>query len=117
MVRVKKTNSVLADHPLIGTWITEEEDSDVAFLVGVANNQFQVSGFCRSDGEKFEITQVEWDGEALSFVARMPSTDTTTKSIFRIRPDGMADLELTLYEIWKKKDVKPGNAPEAWQSS
>jgi hypothetical protein len=45
----------------------------------------------------------------------MPSTSYTTKLLFRIRPDGKADLELTLYEVWKKKDVKPGELPEAWK--
>ena len=103
------------DHRLIGTWITSEEDSDTAFVFFAANNEIHVSGFCRSNGEEFEITEVKWDGEALSFVARFPSTDTTTKNIFRVRPDGRADLELTAYEIWKKKDVKPGDTPEAWQ--
>jgi hypothetical protein len=109
-------SSIPVDHPLIGAWITSEEDSDVAFVFSVENSHVQVSGFCRSDGEEFEITEVTWDGEALSFVARMPSTDTRTKNIFRARPDGMADLELTTYEVWKKKDVKPGESPEAWRS-
>ena len=109
--------SVPPDHPLIGTWITSDEDSNAAFVFSVSNNQFQVSGFCRSDGEEFQITEVTWDGEALSFVARMPSTEAMTKNVFRIRPDGTANLELTTYEIWKKRDVKLGEAPEAWRSS
>jgi hypothetical protein len=107
--------SIPNDHPLIGTWITSEEDSDTAFVFSAPNNHFHVSGFCRSTGEGFEITEVKWDGDALSFVARFPSTDTMTKNVFRVRSDGTADLELTTYEIWKKKDVKPGDAPEAWE--
>jgi hypothetical protein len=92
---------VSPDHPLIGTWITSDEDSNAAFVFSVSSNQFQVSGFCRSDGEEFQITGVTWDGEALSFVVRMPSTETVTKNVFRLRPDGTADLELTTYEVWK----------------
>jgi hypothetical protein len=38
-------------HPFIGTWVTEEEDSDVAFSIRVHNGKFQVAGFCISDGE------------------------------------------------------------------
>jgi hypothetical protein len=55
---------------------------------------FVFSGFCRSDGEEFDIRQVKWDGRALSFMARMPSTDNVTKNVFRMRPDGKLDLDL-----------------------
>ncbi len=109
--------SILVGHPLVGTWITEDEDSNCAYVISVANNQFQISGFCRSDGEQFQITEVTWDGEELSFIARLPSTEWVTKNVFRVRPDGMADLALTSYEIWKKKDVKPGEIPEAWKQT
>lgn len=102
------------DHAFIGTWITDQEDSDVAFTISSEDDELIVGGFCRSDGEEFEITQVKWDGEALSFIARMPSTDAVTKNVFRIRSDGRVDLELTMYEIWKKKDVKPGEIPKGW---
>ena len=104
-----------SDHPLVGTWITDAEDSDAAFTVSVKNNKFCVSGICRSDGEAFKITHARWDGKALSFTARMPSTDTRTENVFRLRRDGGADLELTTYEVWKKKEVKRGELPEAWR--
>lgn len=74
-------------HPLIGTWITQAEDSNV-----------------------------KWDGKTLSFTAKMPSTGTITKNVFRMRQDGRLDLELTTYEVWKKTRVKPGQMPEAWRS-
>jgi hypothetical protein len=106
---------VPADHALVGTWITDEEDSNAAFVVAVKNGRFRVSGFCRADGEEFGITRVKWDGKALSFTARMPSTDYVMKNVFRVRRDGKLDLELTMYEVWKKKDVKPGEMPEAWR--
>jgi hypothetical protein len=105
------------DHVLIGTWITDGEDSNAAFTVSLRGGKLRVSGFCRSDGEQFEVKQAKWDGKALSFIARMPSTDTITKNVFRVRPDGKVDLELTTYEVWKKKDVKPGELPEAWRVS
>jgi len=104
------------DHALIGTWITDDEDSNAAFTVSLRSGKLRVSGFCRSDGEEFEVKQVKWDGKALSFTARMPSTDAVTKNVFQTRPDGKVDLELTSYEVWKKKDVKPGELPEAWRS-
>lgn len=109
----RTVSNARANHPLIGTWVTAEEDSNVAFTFSLKNNKFGVTGLCRSDGEEFEITRVRWDGRALSFIARMPSTDTITKNVFRIRPDGTAELDLTTHEVWKKKDVKRGEVPDA----
>jgi hypothetical protein len=105
------------NHRLIGTWITDDEDSEAAFTFSVKNKKIRVSGFSRSDGEAFEITHLKWDGKILSFTARMPSTDTVTKNTFRVRRDGRLDFELTTYEVWKKKNVKPGEIPEAWQGA
>ena len=110
-----KLSQIPPDRALVGTWITTDEDSNAAFTFAVVGNRFRVSGFCRSDGEKFKITQVKWDGQALSFTARMPSTGWVTKNVFRVRRDGRLDLEVTTYDVWKKKDVKPGEPPEAWR--
>src|SRR5258708_7675845 len=60
-------------------WLTAIKQSVVdaaAFTFSAKNNKIRVSGFCRSDGEAFEITHLKWDGKILSFTARMPSTDT-----------------------------------------
>jgi hypothetical protein len=105
---------IQADHPLIGTWVTSDEDSDAAFTFSVADGEFRGSGFCRSDGEEFEISGVNWDGTALTFTAIMPSTGFATKNIFRIRPDGKLDLELTTHEVWKKTGV--GQVPRGWRA-
>jgi hypothetical protein len=110
-----KTRTIRINDTLLGTWITENEDSNAAFTVSAKNNRYRVAGFCRSDGEMFEITRVKWDGKALSFIARMPSTKAVSKNVFRIRQDGKLDLELTTYEVWKKKDIKAGEIPTAWQ--
>jgi hypothetical protein len=47
-------------------------------------------------------------------MARMPSIDFKSKHVFRLRPDGRADLALTIYEVWKKENVKPGDIPKGW---
>jgi hypothetical protein len=57
------------DHAPVGDLIADQEDSDVAFTISSENNELRVGGFCGSDGEEFEFTQVKWDGEALSFIA------------------------------------------------
>jgi hypothetical protein len=112
-----KLPTIPDSHRLIGTWITDDEDSSVAFTFSAKNNKLRVSGFSRPDGEAFEITHVKWDGKILSFTARMPSTDYVTKNTFRVRQDGKLDFELTTFEVWKKKDVNAGEIPKAWQST
>lgn len=107
--------AIAVDRAFAGTWIADEEDSNAAFVFSTRDGKFCVSGFCRTSGEQFEITRVRRDGDSLSFVARMPSTGSVTKNVFRIRPDGKLDLELTTFEVWKKKDAKPGEIPEAWR--
>lgn len=97
--------------------MTNDEDSDAAFTISVADGEFRVSGFCQSDGETFEIEGVNWDGTALTFTAKMPSTGFVTKNVFRIRPDGQLDLELTTYEVWKKLSVNPGEFPRGWRAT
>jgi len=104
--RASQFPSTRAEHALIGTWVTGEETSDAAFVFSERNKRLHVSGFCISDREEFKITEVKWDGKALSFTARMPSTDATTKNVCRIRRDGKLTLALTTYEVWKKKAVK-----------
>ncbi len=115
MPQLPRQLTIRPDHPFVGTWITDEEDSDVAFVIAASRNKFRVSGFSRSDGEAFKITKTKWDGRSLSFTARMPSTGHTTLNVFRLRRDGKAILEFTVFEIWKKKDVKPGELPKGWQ--
>jgi hypothetical protein len=112
--RGPKPPSVSADHPLIGTWVTDQDDSDAAITFSAKGDTLRVSGFCISDREEFEITKVKWDGKILSFTARMPSTETITKNVFRVRQDGKLTLELTTYEVWKKKRAAVAT-PAAWR--
>lgn len=41
-------SEIQEDHPLAGTWITDDEDSDAAFVFNSKNGEIEVSGFCRS---------------------------------------------------------------------
>jgi hypothetical protein len=43
----------------------------------------------------------------------MASTKTATKNVFRAQRDGKLTLELTTYEVWKKKRAA-GAAPAVW---
>jgi len=91
------------DERLVGTWVTEHEDSSALFSIDIKESIFVVTGFDQSDGEQFEVENIMWNGTTLSFSATMPSTGFRSKNAFRMLPDGTAELELTVYEVWKKK--------------
>lgn len=99
----KITNSSEA-HAFLGEWVTEGEDSDVSFEISASGDSFHVTGVCISDGEEFEIHNFSSGDKWLSFDAIMPSTGWRSKNVFKLRADGKADLELTIYEVWKKKE-------------
>jgi hypothetical protein len=108
-------NNSLIDHPLIGTWVAGDEDSDVAFGISTDGDTFQVSGFSISSGALFKISDVMWDGKALSFVARFPSTNTVTRNVLRPQSADAVTLKLTIHEVWIRKEVKLGQLPSAWR--
>jgi hypothetical protein len=93
------TTRVRPDHPLVGTWEAEQEDSRAVFVVAVHDGQFVVTGLDEMDGEAFRIS----DGESLQFASLMPSTGHRARHAFRTRRGGRADHELTLHEVWKKR--------------
>jgi hypothetical protein len=99
---LSKSMELRADHPFVGVWVTEEEDSDASFTVSVVDGQFRIQGVCISDGEAFEINNVGWADERLSFHALMPSTGVRSINVFQLLSDGKAELALTIYEVWKK---------------
>jgi hypothetical protein len=109
------TKGVQKDHPLVGTWITDDEDSNLAITIEIKKGNFKVSSFVRSTGEFLKISKLLWDGKALSFSSLVPSNGWRTRVVFRAARDASAHVEFTDYEVWKKKDVKPGEIPEAWK--
>lgn len=92
----------LQNHAFVGVWVTESDDSDVSFEISALDGVFQVVGTCISDGEVFEIKNISSGIDWLSFDAMMPSTGFRSKNVFRLRDDDKAELELTVYEVWKK---------------
>jgi hypothetical protein len=102
---------------LIGSWVTEEEDSNVVFSFSKNGDIYEISGYDRSDGEAFDIQDVNWDGTSLSFVAVMPSTGFRSKNVFKLAGNGKAQLSLTIYETWKKIESPPATYRKKTDSS
>jgi hypothetical protein len=94
------------NHPLVGTWEVETEDSSAVFTIIAVDGQFVVSGIDELDNESFRISDVLWDGEALQFTGFMPSTKHRAKLVLRMFRKNRATCELTLYEVWKKRSPR-----------
>ncbi|MDF7802205.1 hypothetical protein P4C99_22230 [Pontiellaceae bacterium B1224] len=93
-----------SEHRFVGTWIDDAEDTDVIFQIEFIEDEFKISGNCISDGEQFEVTNISFDGTSLKFETLMPSTNYKTKNKLTVREDGKTDLELSIFEVWKKKE-------------
>jgi hypothetical protein len=77
---------------LVGTWRhAAPRDSDdylSEYVVAIEASAPLVSGHDLSDGERFVISQVHWDGSVLSFHSLMPSTGREGRNEFRLLANG-----------------------------
>lgn len=88
--------------PLIGTWVSAEDDNDVEYTVSAVNG-LVVTGRDASDGEEFVISDVAWNGTALSFRTLMPSTNHEARhSLKATQNRNVIEHELTIVEMWKR---------------
>ena len=65
------------NHPLVGTWIEEENPihaTTVVYTIRARAGRFWVSGLDESDGVSLRISDTTWDGERLRFVTLFPPT-------------------------------------------
>ncbi|MBU2709163.1 hypothetical protein KCM76_24420 [Zooshikella marina] len=99
-----KVESIQSNHPLIGTWITENDDSAVEFTIYPEGSTLQVKGRDRMDGESFVITEIEFSNAQLSFRSTMPSTGHTVVNRMKSVSKGLVDFEYTIKETWVKVD-------------
>jgi len=61
-----------------GEW--QVVDSTARFKISFVDGAIHIEGWDTSDGEKFRISDVQWDGKRLSGIFVMPSTKGTTYS-------------------------------------
>ena len=95
---------LIVNHPLVGTWIDEGEDSRAEFTIASTGTGLSVTGRDVGDGEAFQISDVSWDGEVLTFTSLMPSTGYRVRHVMRALSDGkFVEHEYTLTERWKRK--------------
>jgi hypothetical protein len=101
--------SINEHHPLCGTWVAPSEDTDdylrAEYRITATNGEFQISAVDRGDDEQFVISDIQWDGEWLSFTSYMPSTQRQGQN--RMRYIDTNEIEFlftfTVRELWRRK--------------
>jgi len=86
---------------LEGTWY--HPDTSAEFRVRVLQTKVAVSGVDNEDGERFTVSNVEWDGQVLSFTSVMPSTGWTVDHRLTPNRGGTLKHEFSCREIWKRR--------------
>jgi hypothetical protein len=99
------------NHPLVGAWQEVENqvsESSVVYTIAVVKGRFAVSGIDESDGTKFKISNVRWDGAALQFSSLFPPTGHRVEHVFRALRPRLVNHELTYtgFELWRKRPQK-----------
>ncbi len=99
---------------LVGTWVNGDEyETDVEYQVSHGATGFAVQAVDRFDGERAEVHDIKWDGEALTFAAHWPSTGRFVKCrLLAISPNRVDFTHTyTQQEMWHRKGAEPVAAP------
>ena len=79
--------------PFLGTWRCEK--TTMQFTVGLVKGIISFEAMDTSDGEKFEIKNVQLKDGVLSVTQRMPSTNRTTTAAYRSTGQGTLEERST----------------------
>lgn len=94
-----------SDQDIAGVW--RVVDSSARFKIFFVEGEILIEGWDRKDGEKFEISEVKWDGKRLKGTFLMPSTNHTTYSdLLLIDKDtlkGAYKGDASGEEVWKRQ--------------
>lgn len=89
---------------LVGVWVDDWEFGPVEEItIRVVDGEVSVSEVDSPDNEAYEISDISWDGRALRFVARVPSTGHRVENDLRLAdPDSMM-VRSTCRAQWERK--------------
>jgi hypothetical protein len=94
-----------AGQDISGEW--QVVDSTARFKISFVDGAIHIEGWDTSDGEKFRISDVQWDGKRLKGMFVMPSTKGITYSnLLLIDPNtlkGMYRGDSSGEEVWKRQ--------------
>jgi hypothetical protein len=101
-------------HTLVGVWVNGDEyATDVEYQISQRPQGFAVRAVDRFDGEKAEVYDVKWDGEALSFATHWRSTGRFVKCRLQAISPNRVDFTYTYtqQELWHRKAAEPVALP------
>lgn len=80
--------------PLVGTWFNADEyATDVEFTVSRSGASYVVAVRDRSDGEKADVYETNWDGNVLSFAAHWNTSGRFAR--YRLLPLSANRIDVT----------------------
>lgn len=68
------------DSTFAGSWVTEDEDSDVEFIIDFSAGVPSIQAYCLSDREQLDIIDLRIENDTLSFDSVVPSTGYRVKN-------------------------------------
>jgi hypothetical protein len=71
---------------LLGRWRSDEDDARSEYVISQRDGQLTVSAFDFIDGEPYEISNVEYDQETVTFETLMPSTGRSGQVVLKATP-------------------------------
>ncbi|MGX1785722.1 hypothetical protein ACWIGM_03235 [Bosea sp. NPDC055332] len=81
---------------LLGRWRSEDDYNSAEYEIAVDGSGLKVTAADANDGEKFEVSGVEFDKETIKFDTLMPSTGRLAHLILKAMPGSQrAMLSLT----------------------
>jgi hypothetical protein len=90
---------------ILGKW--QVIDSNARFIISFIDGSIHIEGWDSSDGEKFNISDLEWNGKRLKCTFLMPSTGKTRHSdlllIDKNILKGIYEGDTSGEEIWRRE--------------
>lgn len=93
----------------IGKWVStlpfDSDDYLVEYVISLRDGSFQIEAKDLQDDEKMEISNISFDGEALSFTSCMTSTERKGINKFRLKNDNQIEAEFTFTVVEELKRI------------
>lgn len=81
---------------LLGRWKSEDDYNSAEYEIVVEGSGLKITAVDANDGEKFEVSNVEFDKETIKFDTLMPSTGRVAHLVLNAMPGSQrATLALT----------------------
>jgi hypothetical protein len=94
---------------LVGTWVHaapwDSDDYLAEYTIALRRGRPVVSAVDLSDGERFRISEVSWDGAWLRFKSKMPSTGRIGFNEFRPKKGGSLQARFTFTVVEEMQRV------------